>query len=669
MTVVQPSRPSASLATADRPQVRGKYLFLGGEKFYVRGATYGTFRPDEAGGEFTDRKMVERDFSQMAANGINTVRTYTVPPCWLLDAALRHGLQVIVGIAWEQHIAFLDQGRAKVIEEKVREGVRACAAHAAVLCYLIGNEIPAPIVRWHGRCRIERFLRRLYGAAKAEDPEGLVAYVNYPTTEYLDAGFADVLCFNVYLESRPQLETYLARLQNIAGDRPLIMTEIGLDSRRHGEGEQARVLDWQVRSAFAAGCAGAIVFAWTDEWFRGGYSIEDWDFGLTDRARRAKPALAAVRKAFSEVPFPDDRPWPRISVVVCSYNGERTIHDTLEALRRLEYPDFEVIVVDDGSTDGTAAIARGYDVRLISTENQGLSSARNTGMEASTGEVVAYMDDDAYPDPHWLQYLADTFRRGDYAGVGGPNIAPPGDGLVADCVASAPGGPVHVLLSDREAEHIPGCNMSFRKGALQAVGGFDPQFRAAGDDVDMCWRLQDGGWTLGFSPGAMVWHHRRNSVRMYWKQQQGYGKAEALLARKWPGKYNGLGHLSWTGRLYGKGCTIALPVRPDRVYQGGLVHGDTAVVREKSVVENIGVGAVDHPGLQVLQHPPLLLELPPVQIAHHPGPEETPEEIAITRLLLRHDSRLAVHKVLNTGQRLDSVPPSGGLPLKQPGAV
>src|SRR5439155_25126725 len=128
--------------------------------------------------------------------------------------------------------------------------------------------------------------------------------------------------------------------------------------------------------------------------------------------------------------------------------------------------------------------------------------------------------------------------------------------------------PVHVLLSDGEAEHIPGCNMAFRRAALKAIGGFDAQFRTAGDDVDICWRLQQQGWTIGFSPAAVVWHHRRNSVRDYWKQQQGYGKAESLLERKWPEKYNGAGHLSWTGRLYGKGLSQALVLRRGKIYQG-----------------------------------------------------------------------------------------------------
>jgi hypothetical protein len=141
--------------------------------------------------------------------------------------------------------------------------------------------------------------------------------------------------------------------------------------------------------------------------------------------------------------------------------------------------------------------------------------------------------------------------RANHAAVGGPNIPPADDSLVTHSVASAPGGPSHVLLSDTEAEHIPGCNMAFRKRCLDAIGGFDPQFRAAGDDVDACWRIQRQGWTIGFSPAAMVWHRRRNSVRGYWKQQRGYGKAEALLERKWPEKYNAAGHYTWNGRLYG----------------------------------------------------------------------------------------------------------------------
>lgn len=552
-----------------RPQVRGKFLFVGDEKFYIHGVTYGTFQTNEDGDELYDPAVVEHDLLQMAASGFNTVRTYTLPPLWFLDLAGEHGLWVMAGLPWEQHLCILDDRyKTSQIRCRLRKEVCARAGHPAILAYTVGNEIPASIVRWHGSRCVERFLARLYHDVKAEDPEALITYVNYPTTEYLDLPFLDFASFNVYLESQEQLQAYLARLQNLAGERPLIMAEIGLDSRRHGEEAQAHALDWQLRTAFASGCAGAFVFAWTDEWHRGGYAIDDWDFGLTHRNRQPKPALTVVQKAIAETPFLTDLPWPRISVVVCSYNGSRTIRDCLEGLLELPYPNYEVIVVDDGSKDKTAAIAGEFDVHLISTENRGLSNARNTGMEAASGEIIAYIDDDARPDPHWLHYLAHTFMCSTHAAVGGPNISPPSDGVIANCVDNAPGNPIHVLLTDQIAEHLPGCNVAVRKEQLQAIGGFDPQFRVAGDDVDVCWRLQQQGWTLGFSPAAMVWHHRRNSLTAYWKQQIGYGKAEAMLAQKWPEKYNAEGHLTWIGRIYGKGLTQAL-VRPAvRIYHG-----------------------------------------------------------------------------------------------------
>src|SRR6266852_9843899 len=80
-----------------RPKVQGKFLFVGDAKLWIRGVTYGTFRPDADGNEYHDPEMVERDFAQMADSGLNTIRTYTVPPRWLLDTAKNHGLRVMVG--------------------------------------------------------------------------------------------------------------------------------------------------------------------------------------------------------------------------------------------------------------------------------------------------------------------------------------------------------------------------------------------------------------------------------------------------------------------------------------------------------------------------------------------------------------------------------------------
>ena len=554
----------------DRPEVRGKFLFVGTEKIHVRGPTYGAFRPDADGNEYHDLAVVNRDFALMAANGFNAVRIpHTMPPRGLLDVAHSHGLRVMVGLSAEQYVGFLIDSKQKDapdIEALIRSRVRECAGHPALLCYALGNEIPASLVRWLGARRVEKYLEALYHAVKEEDPGGLVTYVNYPTTEYLQLPFLDLIAANVYLEAPGAFRSYLARLHNIAGDRPLLMSELGLDAMRNGELEQAKALTWQIRATMAAGCAGVFIFSWTDEWYRGGEEVHDWAFGLTDGERQPKLALSAVKRAFA-----DGLPsvgFPRISVVLCSHDGSRTIRESCEGLVRLDYPDFEVIVVDDGSSDDTAAIAREYDFRVISTPHRGLSHARNTGCAAATGEIIAYIDDDAYPDSDWLTHLAIAFSGADYVGVGGPNISPPDDAPVAQCVANAPGNPAHVLLTDVEAEHIPGCNMAFRKAALDEIGGFDPQFRSAGDDVDVCWRLRDNGGTLGFSPAAVVWHHRRASLRAYLKQQIGYGRAETALAWKWKDRRSEIGQFEWHGTIYGAGHARVLSFRKPRVYHG-----------------------------------------------------------------------------------------------------
>jgi hypothetical protein len=134
--------------------------------------------------------------------------------------------------------------------------------------------------------------------------------------------------------------------------------------------------------------------------------------------------------------------------------------------------------------------------------------------------------------------------------MGGHNLLPPDDSAVGAAVMVSPGGPAHVMLDDRQAEHIPGCNMAFFKAALLEVGGFDPIFTKAGDDVDICWRLQQAGMKIGFSPAAFVWHYRRSNVAAYLQQQRGYGEAEALLVRKHPEYFNSFGDNVWHGRIY-----------------------------------------------------------------------------------------------------------------------
>ncbi len=605
---------------SSRSSGQGKFLAAAHETLWVKGVTYGTFRPECESREYNPR-TVESDFSLMKQNHVNAIRIYTIPDRWMLDLAYEYGIRVFAGFPWEEHVTFLDQrsiGRS--IRRRLESSLRQIVGHPAILCCSIGNEIPSGIVRWHGAKKVQRHLRSLYETAKECDPDLLVTYVNYPSTEYLYLPFLDIFCFNVFLESTSDFESYLLRLQTLAGEKPLMLTEIGLDSRRNSMEKQADLLQFQIGACYRAGCAGVFVYAWTDEWYRGGQDVDDWDFGLTTRERRPKPAMSAVQEAFNGNPVDADAGSPKISVVVCTFNGSKTIEKCLQSLFRLKYRNYEVIVIDDGSTDATADIASRYKVRLIRTSNHGLSAARNRGMLEATGAIIAYIDDDAYADSNWLNFLAIAFQDSNHACIGGPNLAPPEDRWIAQCVARAPGGPVHVLLSDSEAEHVPGCNLAIRKKDLHSIGGFDTQFRVAGDDVDLCWRLKEGGYTIGFHPGAFVWHHRRNSARDYFRQQRGYGKAEALLARKWPEKYNVAGHVSWAGRIYHSGWFST-----GRIYSGIWGTAPFQSLYQRSAGMLSSMVSLPEWGLLILSlaiasmlgldWPPLLYALAPLSIA------------------------------------------------------
>ncbi|MEQ1854777.1 MAG: glycosyltransferase, partial [Chthoniobacteraceae bacterium] len=469
----------------------GKFLRVDGKRFPVKGVTYGTFAQNSKGEPFPEISQLRDDFARMREAGINTVRLYTPPSERIADAAAAAGLYLIPDICWGPRTCEWDYPAWwEAAVKGTREQARRLGQHPAMLMLSIGNEIPPLMVRWYGRKRTEEYLRILHNAVKEESPDSIVTYVNHPPTEYLNLAFLDVVSFNVYLNKEDEFRGYLARLQTLAGERPLLLAELGQDSYEHGEEEQARYLSWQLRAVFEKGLCGAAVYAWTDEWTIFDSDITGWAFGLTKADRTPKLSLSAVRDVYSSSLYKlRDKPWPFVSVVVATYNGAATLNDCLSWLGRLNYPNYEVIVVDDGSTDNSRGIIEQHAVRAIHVPNGGLSRARNLGIEAARGEIVAFTDSDAFPDVDWLFYLVSAMEERAASAVGGPNIAPAGVGLIADCVDCSPGNPTHVLLDDDTAEHIPGCNMAYRKDALLEIGLFDATHRAAGDDVDVCWKL------------------------------------------------------------------------------------------------------------------------------------------------------------------------------------
>ena len=264
--------------------------------------------------------------------------------------------------------------------------------------------------------------------------------------------------------------------------------------------------------------------------------------------------------------FKPETELPMVSVVVCSYNGARTLRDCLNSLQHLHYPKYEVVFVDDGSKDNTQEIMKDFpNVRNIVQVNKGLSVARNVGIAAGKGEVIAFTDSDCMVDRDWLYFPRPQPPLGRFRGRGRSNISPPATDWIQATVGAAPGSPSHVLLTDTIAEHVPGCNMAYFKWALEEIGGFDPEYRKAGDDVDVCWRLMQRGYQIGFSPAAVVWHYRRFEVRTYFSQQTGYGEAEAMLRYKHLQYFGATGSAIWHGNVYSQ-------VRMDSFFSKPIIY-------------------------------------------------------------------------------------------------
>ena len=545
-----------------RLETDGKFFKRSGERVLLKVVTYGPF-PEDCGHEAVV------DFPRIRELGFNAVRTYELPDREVLDRAAENGLLVFAGLQWGQGIDFLSEGGL----DHYREAKKALVSwlkkegrHEAVGAVLVGNEIPPDMVRWMGPEQVRAALDELIATGKKVRPECLFAYANFPTTEYLEPERADFTAFNLYLEDAEDVESYLARLHHVAGDRPVMLTEFGYDTQRGTEERQRDLLRDFLEVTRRGGVAGVTVYAWSDWWKNNGEVVEDWSFGLL---RRDGSEKAAVGKLREKLPVWDEFPETEeifISVIVCTRNGGKRIANCLRSLERLRYPFHEVIVVDDGSTDGTAEVVQGFEkVRLIRQEASGLSAARNKGALAAKGEVLAYTDDDCEVDEEWLSWLAYAFSTQDAGAIGGPNLPPPAGCEVEAIVSAAPGAPTHVMLRDRVAEHLPGCHLAVRREAFDKVGGFRPVYETAGDDVDFCWRLREAGCELGFAAASFVWHHRRPSVRRYLKQQIGYGRAEALLFQDHPEKFTN-GEIRWQGVVYA-GSVIG--------YEGGdvIYHG------------------------------------------------------------------------------------------------
>ena len=230
---------------------------------------------------------------------------------------------------------------------------------------------------------------------------------------------------------------------------------------------------------------------------------------------------------------------PAVSVIMPTYNRASYVGEAIEQLLDLDGPEggFEIVVVDDGSRDTTPDVLASYagnpNVRVLRRVNGGPAAARNTGIAASRGSVLAFTDDDCRPIKQWLSYLLAALESSSAAGVGGRTIPATTDSLVSRFVARRHVSELPVSY-DGAVRWVVTCNAAFRREALEAVDGFDESYPVpGGEDTDLCARLLRAGYKLDVAPDALVRHdHTWRSVRQFAHTWYRYGRGDARHLRR-----------------------------------------------------------------------------------------------------------------------------------------
>jgi len=246
-------------------------------------------------------------------------------------------------------------------------------------------------------------------------------------------------------------------------------------------------------------------------------------------------------------------PWtPRVSVVMPVYNAERTLDACLDSLLALDYPRerLEFIAVDNRSTDRTAEILRRYGgrIRTLHEPKQGPAAARNCGIRAAAGEVVAQTDSDCIVDPGWLRAIVAPLAD-PAVGIAGGRILSvrPCNGIEAF------GEEIHdheKAIRVWQPAYVITMNWAATRAALDAVGPFDEALLRC-EDVDLAYRFVQAGYRPAYAPGAVIRHHNERTWRGLFAEGCAHGYYSVQAIRKHAAFLAGYGHRSFNARSYG----------------------------------------------------------------------------------------------------------------------
>ncbi len=222
---------------------------------------------------------------------------------------------------------------------------------------------------------------------------------------------------------------------------------------------------------------------------------------------------------------------PKISVVICAYNAASCIQGILKSLQEQTFKDFEIVVANDGSTDNTAEIASSFGARVIDMKHQGLSAARNVGINNSKADIVAIIDADCYATKNWLEEIHREISKGENIVTGNTKI--PKSTFLGDCISGLgyPGGghlgfdKMWPVSKEGHTNHLAGGNCAFRKEVVQSVNSFEEKLTITADDVFLSIKLLKAGYKIKYNPNMIMYHQPRKDLKsfLHWHYTRGKG--------------------------------------------------------------------------------------------------------------------------------------------------
>lgn len=235
---------------------------------------------------------------------------------------------------------------------------------------------------------------------------------------------------------------------------------------------------------------------------------------------------------------------PFVSIIIPTYNDERTLHACIGSLLRLDYPTYEVIFAYDKSKDNTLKILKEYTkkdkkIRIVQSNNRGVAGARNTGMKAAKGDIFVFSDADCTFYKYWPTRLVKALEDPKVGAVGGRDKAPPGEPLIKRCIdytmtsfiaTGGLRGSKHRLAKYA----VTGCNFAVRKDVVDKVGMHDERIVGRGEEKEWCQRIRDAGYDIKFVLDSFVLHYRRISLKAFWIQTYKSGVARYNIFKAAP---------------------------------------------------------------------------------------------------------------------------------------